>query len=530
MKQMFSLNAMGTKVHSVAISKFNDKQELVTTLEFPVELKLRATNEAENNFDVLNAFVEYKGDEYKDALFVEFNIIYKIIEEYILSKTDSDVIKHKFILELSKIINMLSYEDIYTYITEVNKIPIPPMLKDEFDIQIEKDGEGTKAQTYTVEEYIQLMALIVIIKAVYGPLSGFVAGYDDDYKNRIEMQMLDILESTSINSLLPFHKLKIYVNAVVQGAFNKKEARAANIKDTKVLSLQISREDIPRSYLAKSMFTKMIILSQLEKKFDIKNKEKSDIIRQLYGEINSKLKNGGGPTEAIRAKNTPSGSETESEDKESVFESYRQHTPITSGDIVEHEFVTSSIEIILNNLSNKLKEVINEKDLEEADRVLDHTPVLINNTTINLIGVIFSGIIHPRILPNLPFKNIRNLQIVGYAILKGIGTPQLAYLLLSARAASNTEEDEELNLSINVNVNTTNAKGYRTQELENIYGLRDNNGELVILKWVNSMYTIINRYKWICRINNITNSDICVSILKDVLIDFLIEIETRKED
>ena len=522
MKPMFSLNAIGTKVNSVSVNKFNDEQTL--TIQFPVELKLHSVSEADDNFDILNMYLDYKGEEFKENLFNEYNVIDRIINDYVMASTDTDVIKHKFILELSKIINLLDYEEIFTYITQVNKIPILSTLKEEFDIQIEKDGEGTKAQTYTINEYKQLMALIVIIKAIYGPLSSFIMGNDDDYKKDAEMQMLDVLDTTSMNRLVPFHKLNVYVDAVVKGVFNNKDAKAANIKDTKVLSLKRSREDIPRYFLAKAMFNRIITLSQLA------DPEEFDIIRHLFKDINSKLKNDGGPKEPIRAKNTPSGSESESEDKESVFESYRQHTPITPGDIVEHEYVTGSIDIILDNISNKLKEVINEKDLKEADAVLDHTPVLINNTTINIIGVIFSGLIHPRILPSLPFENIRNLQIVGYAILKGINVPQLAYILLSARAAGSSENVEDIDVSLNVNVNTTNAKGYRTQELENIHGLKDANGELVILKWVNSMYTIINRYKWVCKLNNITNADICVSILKDVLIDFLIEIETRKED
>lgn len=491
-------------------------------LTFNTDMRTNRVKDALNAFDALNKYVTYRGDKYIEDLFKEYEKIHEIVSSYILaSERDSDSIKDKFSKELSIIIEKIDIDNVYRYITQVNKVPIPSNLMLQFDTQIESDGLMTRDQTYIVNDYRWLMSLIVIFKATYGPLANLMYGSDDHVKKHADLQMLDIFKQQPIAKHPSFKKLVVYVKAIVIRTFKKE--KSGNIK---VLSTGLPKEVIPELYLSKAIFNKMVTMDLMA------DPNQFDIVRYLYKDVKSKIKNVGNPSEAIRNKKPVSGAEDE--DKESVVESYRIATEIPPGIGVELNWVTDSIPMIIQQLPTSIQALIQDEHIRVGKRaIVGFTPVNISNTHINILGFLFKVIIDPRGLPHLKANNIYNLIVVGYAILMAYDIKPLAYLLVSKRSTVNDDDS----LSIVSNLNTAKAKGYRDEEISKLFPVRKveikKNGEetpsgLMIVSWVSVMYIEINKYNWITPAElSIGTKDILISTLKNSIIDMLIEHEKR---
>nr|DAR60955.1 MAG TPA: hypothetical protein [Caudoviricetes sp.] len=495
---------------------------------FDTKLKIRNSREAEGAFSVLNEYVKWRGDDYIDELYLAIEKIYSITMDYsVATAKDSDAIKNKFCIQLANIIDLLDIEAIHKFVTEVKPLPLPPKINHNFDEQIENDGLGTRNQTYIVEDYKWLMALIVIFKAVYGPLAQLVYGNEDNAMKLPELQMLDILRQQPLNKHHSFIKLKVYVTTIVEKVFDKEK-----IGDVKVLATQLSRDIIPMLYLSKAMFGKMITMDQTE---DPAVTE-FDIVRYLFKDVNNKIKNVGSPDEAYRNKNKPNESEIDSEDKESIIESYRIATDVPPGIAVEFNWATKDIETILRQLPKGIRNKITDENLRTGIQLsASFSPDSISNTHLNFLGVLFKSILDPRALRYLKAANIFNFIAIGYAIMIGLEAKPLAYMLVSKRVVSG--DDSTMNIASNLN--SAKVKGYREDELEVYYPERhidmskgdERPGELVILDWARSNTIEMFKYNWITpTILNIGVKDILIATLKNTITDFLIENEKLNKE
>ena len=229
---------------------------------FNTELGVRNVKEIDRAFSVLNNYVQWRGDEYIEKLYREYETISNLANDYtIASDAESDAIKAKFTIELTKIIDMLDSNSIYDFISVVQPLEIPAVIKSEFDTTMVTDGVGSRDQTYIEEDYKQLMVLIVIFKAITGPLAQMIFSTDDGSKKMPDLQMLDMIRQQPIAQGAGFKKLVAYVRSTVEKVFDKEKTG-----ESKVLSFQLPREEIPMYYLARLyltryyLWTKQIVL------------------------------------------------------------------------------------------------------------------------------------------------------------------------------------------------------------------------------------------------------------------------------
>lgn len=505
------------------VKKESELKDSGNVLIFNTELRCRVEDTLEA-FNVLNEYVKSKGDIFIEELFKQYSIIYDLLIAYMeANDRESDIIKEKFKIQLDNIIQCFDINDICNYVSNVNKVPIPINLEDKFDMQLEYDNKATRAQTYVKPDYKRLMGFLVVLKAIYGPLGQLIFGSDENVTKYPELQMLDILKETSLRYEEGFNKLRVYVDAIVERTFDKEKKQ-----EEKILSLQLPRTVIPDFYLSKIMFTRMIIM-------DMKcDADRTNIVKYIFRDISSKIKNKGSQADAIMNK-TISSSETDDEDKESVIESYRIASELTPGISVELNWATDTVDKIIKQLPLSIRANLKDKDIQEGIKLASKlTPSDISNTHINIIGFLFKTIIDPRGLKHLKAVNIFNFIAVGYAILKLYNIDQIAYLLVSKRMLVG---DIESNMEITTSISNTKGKGYRTQELETLFPIKkiekqkDNSiepGDLVVLDWVSFMFLEINKYHWVSPGElNITKKDILVPTLRNILIDMLIEHESR---
>ena len=488
------------------------------SVQFDTLLNNKIAKDSASCFNVLNEYVNYRGDEYIEELYKSFELLSSITTNYLRANAESsDAIRGKFYIQLGNVISLLDIEEIHKFVTEVEPIRIPPSLQPTFNMSVETDGLGTRNQTYIIPDYTNLMALIVILKAVYGPISELISGNPDHLKEHKELQMLDILKLQEIFKHESFQKLKAYVYAIVDRTFDKEK-----IADVKILSTRLSLESIKESFLARSIFGKIITLNQLADPTD------SDIVKSIYRDINSKIKNSGGPAEAIRNKSRPSDSEDKSDEQESVVESYRIATEVPPGISEEFNWATDTVDKIVAQMKH-VNQILNPDDIATGMRMASRFgPGDITHTHLNIIAPLFKTLLHPDALKYLRLNNILNLIAVGYGILRAYNVLPLAYLLVSKREIGDMDE-----LSISTNISNAKVKGYREDELATYYSSRDKStkgeiGDLVILRWVNSNYLEIYKHTWIPPVElNIGIKDMLTSTLRNTLVDMLIENERR---
>lgn len=493
---------------------------------FNTDTKAKMGRMSTTAFNVLNKYVDYRGDAYKEELFKLYESIHQILDLYHQSGDhESDKYRQQFVIELNNLINKLDIDQVYKYTMEIEPIYIPPTLNATFDTQKETDGTGTRDQTYIIEDYKWLMCLVVIFKAIYGPLAHLMYNLDDNIRRYSELQMLDILKQLPLYKHHSFQKLKVYVAAVIDRAFEHD-----NLTNTKVLSNQLSRETIPEHWLAKGIFTKAVLIDQ-------NDPGTTDLVRALYRDINNKTKTPGTAGDAIRDKNRPTESEGDGEDKESVIESYRLATEVPPGITMELNAAVATVDIILQQLPANIRSAINLEDVKLGMILAGRLSAAdISNTHINIIAPLFKTIIDPRGIAYLETKNVLNMLAVSYAILKGYGVNPLAYLMMSKRSSA---ADDSEPIPVNMMLVHSKAKGYRTEELVKYYSTRkciskftattaEDMPELAILDWVHTLYTEIKRYNWVVPTDlGVGIKDILVTDLRTMIIDMLIENERR---
>ena len=510
--------ASSTAMRDAGVTDYTLLSQPGDVVQFDTLLNSKAARESGNCFSVLNKYCKYRGDDFIEQLFKEYEVMSSITLNYLRANDSAaDAIKTKFINQLDNITALLDIDAIYNFMMNVEGIHIPPGVNDTFNNNMLTDGTGTREQTYIRSDYEWLMPLIVVLKAIYGPVAELITGNPDHLKEHKELQMLDILKMQEIYQHHAFKKLRQYVYAVVDRAFEKEK-----VVDLRILSNRLSLDAIRENYLSRSLFGKIILMDQEEKD------DRRNIVTYIFKEVNSNIKSGSGGDGNIRHKTRPSDSEERNDpEQESVIESYRIATEVPPGIQEEFNWATSTVDRILHQLPH-LKD-INESDVKQGMRLAATlAPGDISNLHISLMSAIFKPMIFPKALKYLRYTQILNLVAVAYATFKLYGIDPLAYVIVSKRELADGSQ-----MDMFTNISATKAKGYREDELAKYYSMRErtNNGDegpLDILRWINATYKEIFKYTWIIPSElNMGVKDMLVPTLRNLLVDYIIENERR---
>ena len=522
--KVFRNTAQALKAENV--TSFELLQDPGNVLRFDTLMSIKTAKEASDAFNVLNAYVKWRGDEYVDSLYKAFEVMNGITKAYIHAPDNqADAIRNKFSIQLGNIITLLNIDDIYEYVTKIKPVPIPPDLKTSFNQALETDGLGTRDQTYIVDDYEWLMALIVIFKAVYGPLSELIRGNPDHLKELREVQMLDLLKQQKLYIHPSFQKLKSYISAIVDRTFDKED-----LDEVKILTARLPKDTIKELYLAKGIFGKIVTMDQME------STDKFHIVKYLFKDVNSKIKNVGPSSEMIRNKNKPSDASSDSEDKESVIESYRISTEVPPGMAEEFNWAVRDIDVMLRQLPKSVRDNMDMEDVKLGMELASRfEPGNITNIHIMIFGVLFKRLLDPRGIDYLRLDSIRRMIGLGFAVLKSYNCKPLAYILVSKRISpigGNGNQDDVMEFG--AKINGTKAKGYREDELEELYPFRllkekeTEPGDLKVLDWIHALYLEIFKYNWQPPVElSVGIKDMLISTLRNCITDFLIENERR---
>lgn len=462
----------------------------------------------ENAYEYVNEYIQYRGDDFINELFTIYEEIKNHCNAYAYKGNNADRIAVK--KRIQRLAKLVDINEVYKYLTDINKLPIPAKLPEEFNNQNETDGIGSRDQTYTVGDYKDLMAVLVMLKFIYPVLEEMMSTLDDNLKNHLTIQMINEIKELPEWHHPGFDKLIKYVTKIISG-MPKEDL------DSKILSLLIPNSSIVDYFLGELLFGKIAFINT-------KNTE-IEVVTGIYNDINTKMKNKGDSSNRYRNNTKPREAEDSVTDKESVAESYRMSSDITRGLYSEINWIGE-----MSMLRRQLRFDIDENDFQYASKIINgFDREDISTIHFNLVCIVAKMFIHPVALTYHEFDSIKNQLIIGYCVLKKLGNEVIANILISKRMS----RLEEQLMEINVGFENRKLKGYREEELFKYYpikrviagkGKKDNTYEYIITDWINDTSEEIKSCKWFPP-EGISQAEILVPDLKSKLVDMLISVE-----
>lgn len=403
-------------------------QKLEFQIETLINRRLRIDLDPKNIFVILNKYLDYKGDEFKEELFRRLVDVNDVILSTIVQPT-----LEPLPLEIThNILDMFDLQDVYNFIIESKIIKAPDILADEFDEKIIINDEGSREQTYLKKDYLELVALLTILKATLGPIGQYAAIKDSlipqEYK---EFILLNFYSTHPIYHTPPFVKLLEYIKKLVDiSLLNEEES------SIRVIEKIISKSDLPEYVLGNVLFQRFLLHSELN---DVSGNKDKNLVNILYNFVKSKIKLKDISNSSIRLKKQVFiDSDNESE---SVLESYRVPTDITIGYNEEFKFVFNNIEHLMygkgiqnTNLVYRIREMLDRNETGEIP--------LIN---IKLAAVILKNVIDVRAVDYVDINGVKNAIAVAAVWLIEHNFPYLAKILTSYKIK---EDIHRLNISV----------------------------------------------------------------------------------
>ena len=411
-----------------------EKQHIEFTLGSLINKRNKEELNAVKQYELLNAYVDYKGDKFKEDLFK----LYGKAEEDIMN---SIMVKNLYPLPrkmIHDILDMFDMKDVFNYVKNIYGIKPPTNLMETFDQRIEEDGLGTRIQTYDRNDYYELASLTLPIKAVLGPIAqyGFVK----------QSEILSIHKEHMLFNLIDKHPIVDYPSTVKLRGLAEKlielNITAGDMSAISVIEKQISRDDMPAYILS------IILLQKVAVADIVTDNMNKNIITRMYNYVINKLKVKGDSSNRISEKKPSGGQDGDNDSKESSVEIFRVLSTLTQGNVEELDWSVSDI----NRLVTDMKIPLNSKIIYDAaiftKKLQDQSP---QPEQLSLLGVIFKDIIHPKGIEYITMESIINLMTVAFAYLWEIHHRELAILLLSVTDDVISNDTMSINTTVNRN-------------------------------------------------------------------------------
>lgn len=421
------------------------------TVDFDISMLVSKRSKEEldppRQYALLNAYVDYKGEEFKRALMNR----YKEADDVLMSVLSRKELNPLPLSIVHNILDMFDQKELFDYCKNVYGIKPPKQLINSFNTQIEIDGDGTRAQTYLKDDFIELAALNVALKAVLPVIGQF--GY---FKRALisgvhtEYILFNFIITHPIYKTPAMIKLLQFIEVLVAISFKKVDLAAI-----RVIEKRIAREEMALYILSSVVFNKISIATMVDD-FDGKN-----VITRMHNYVHNKLNVRKDVSSAIRAKKALSDTDGTNGEKESLIESYRSTTDKSVSVIVEINWVVGNINTLMSMMDyNVNPDIVN--DAYERLGVFHTIPITKQQR--HLLSFIFKDVIDPRSLVYLERDSIINLLAVGFAYLWETDSKYLAILLTSYLKITNDDI-----MTINTTVNRTRLSKELKDQLMKYY-------------------------------------------------------------
>ncbi len=454
---------------SALVSKHNKKEELISV----------------NNFMLLNAYVDWKGDAFKQ----------KLCEEYIAAKHAIDLLPHSNPLYptpthiIRGLCELITVSDAYHFIKDVYRLPSLSSLKDSFDHRFEQNDQGSRDQTYLKADYLELCALVLVCKTILPILSQVAYVHGDELSpHHKHYALFGIIQNTpSLYNTQPMQKLLGFINKLVEQDKTQDAALVTTIGS------MIPSDDIPLFLLASVV---LVNVSTYDVTIDTDEK---NIVKKIHRWVINHI----APTSNKVLPKRPITTSGESPADESQAEAFRKLGNLSEGAIVEYKWCTNSIEIILHQLKLQytkpdLPGYIPEDILNIGITTANQMDRL-NSAQVVLLGVIFKDMISPHALNYLELSHIKNMLAVGFTILWVNNHKDIAVLLLSTAV-----ESEITQMHVNVSSQKSRPSADITEKVKSYFPhcrkVNANTTVNIVIAGITKLSNEILAMRWVPRV------------------------------
>jgi len=399
-------------------------------------LEVHYTNNETIEFDL---YEFYKDQTFLHSLYDQINEylttlpdhthkeIYDTIHTLTINNYKANFQDHSFVLKLeqkiAKVAGLLNYENFKIWIRQKESgMIIPDSVLSEY--VFDPDMNTTKEKTYIRSEYVDLIGLIIFIRAL-SPLYLEYFGYIKQITPHYYYRLYNILVRTSIYTSKEIEKLRTYIEV------NHQTLIGVDKNEHLVISAGLSDDDVMDSLISEVIFNKLITI-------DFFNKT-CNIVSYIFQTIKYKGTFATSDSVAIRGKS--SVNDPNKEDI-SYFEDYRKNTEVPLGIKVEIQHALSNPQMLLNGLN--ISSFDYERYNEEIKNINLFLTTRIDKLQIYILGWFLSKIINPRALFYIENKKVMELLIFAKVVLIQEGYPFIALLLSSNK----TNEGNFVNIII----------------------------------------------------------------------------------
>lgn len=492
---------MGKKVGFFNLANlYNQAKNLVIEInhnghkiEFDVNILISKRHKEEINpgiqFELLNSYLDYKGDEFKNKLFDVYKNTRSTLFDYVINPGGGSMYEQQEMIAnriIPPIYELMDINDVYNFLVNKYRLKTVKGLKDTFDETIIKDDRGSREQTYTNTDYLWLASLVVVLKTTLGPIGEY--GYIENKNinsNIFHYIMFNFYRNSEIYKHPAFVKLVEQSKKIVDSVLSKTSSTKFIVADS-----MVPKDEIHILALSTAMFQKVIV-SPIVDDTEIKN-----VITKLHNFIKNKVLKSGDKSGSYSDKKHLTGKDDES--SESFAESYRISGDVTPGFQVEMNW---NIDVVFNNPT----EVCDEIDIDIVNEIYtllsNNRHRNISTDQINIVSWILNTAIDPRVYIYVDLDSVHKALSVAYAYLYTMGFGYLALLIISSKI-----EDSDDVTVVNLTTNRTKISTDIKEDLDVIYPYNevaatvkssDKKEENVAVLAINKVANSIYKNRWV---------------------------------
>jgi hypothetical protein len=354
----------------------------------------RSVVKTDTIFNQLNTFLKTLDKNTVDTL---FNIIKDIYND-INSSLPISLMFKSIRDRVSTFLSYFIFQDVINFVNFSPEITIPSSFKDSFVSDITKNI--TRDKTYTRKDYVELVALILILKALLPVFTHYMTVIEGEVgKQYKEDYVFSIINNSQYYESKPLEKLKTYIQSTL--------LNGAQLSSTSLTISGITIEEHIDILLARTMIRKLLVsdLGGMNKDNTLKVDDNHNPITYTY-KFMTQIKRDNEKSNVYDKKESGGNSESGL----SILEEVRLQYNIAIGDVVSLEYYIKDITKIANKIDPSLSKELLDYHLSIAHK-LDNE--MIYEPQIKILQTLFKKYIPPMSLPHLNKQKI--IELIGLA-------------------------------------------------------------------------------------------------------------------
>jgi len=423
--QVVGLNEINTGFNFNTIVKKDEDN----VLRFSLSDLGKPVVKSDKIYTELNLYLKTFTSIEQDAMFDILVNIKKLLD----SIYPSEVMFNKIRVLTTEYLNYFDFNKVREFVIRA-RIPIPENFVETFTKDITKNI--TRDKTYTHNDYIDLVTLIIILKSVFPIFSHYTGVIKDEIgKQYKETYVFGIISKSKFNNHPALNKLHQYILATV--GINDFDDTTNAIKGMNI-------DEFIDTLIAKTMIRKLLVSDLQDTNVN------HNLITYVYKYMNQIKKDHDNKTHDNVVIKEPI-SASDSENTLSILEQFKLKEDVSIGDVV-------TLEHYISNTSRLISQVYPNIDYSLLEEFSHYVKLLekenIYHPQINILRIMLRNVISYRSILHLPRPVIITLMTICATILW-----QNDLKFLSVLLCSTTKESREQMLS------TVGSRGRLSPEL-----------------------------------------------------------------